>query len=47
MPKLINLLAYDLIDKIIAYIHEHHLTPGTKLPRNGTYQKCLMLIELP
>lgn len=32
MPKLINLLAYDLIDKIIAYIHEHHLTPGTKLP---------------
>lgn len=47
MPKLINLLAYDLIDKIIAYIHEHHLTPGTNCLRNGTYQKCLMLIELP
>jgi GntR family transcriptional regulator len=32
MPKLINLLAYDLIDKIIAYIHENQLTPGAKLP---------------
>lgn len=32
MPKLINLLAYDLIDKIIAYIHENQLTPGDKLP---------------
>ena len=32
MPKLINLLAYDLIDQLSAYIQDSQLTPGAKLP---------------
>ena len=32
MPKVFNLLSYDIAEYIEKYIHEHGLQPGDRLP---------------
>lgn len=48
MPKVFNLLSYDIAEYIEKYIHEHGLQPGDRLPteRELAAQLDLSLIHI-
>ena len=47
MPKVFNLLSYDIAEYIEKYIHEHGLQPGDRLPTERELAAKLDITRAP